>query len=93
MRANFSDYDAFKQAHAENSAEILRELLVRFALDPETVARILFLVRHHEFSHAEDADAEILKDADSLSFFETNLVLYYEREEPEGTLFRMRSCT
>jgi HD superfamily phosphodiesterase len=90
LRAGFSEYDAFKQAHAENSAEILRELLSKFALDTETVARVVFLVRHHEFGHANDAEVEILKDADSLSFFETNLALYYQREGPEETLFRMR---
>lgn len=90
MRAEFSNYDAFKQAHAENSAEILRKLLPKFALDTETIQRIVFLVRRHEFGYPEDADVEILKNADSLSFFETNLALYYRREGPDEALFRMR---
>jgi hypothetical protein len=85
-RAEFSDYDLFKAAHAENSARILRGLLKECNLPPDMVDRIVELVRRHETGG--DADADLLKDADSLSFFRVNMPYYLEREGWQNTRYR-----
>jgi len=87
-RSYFRDYDAFKRAHAENSAAILKEILMKYDLDREWIDRVIDLVRRHETGGTPDAD--ILKDADSLSFFRVNLPLYFLRHTPEETTFRIR---
>ncbi len=90
VRSAYPSYDAFKKAHAENSARILRRLLRKYPFDDEIIERVCFLVRHHEFGVEGDREVEVLKDADSLSFFECNLPYYLEREGEEKALERMR---
>ena len=85
-RQDFADYDSFKAAHARHSAEILEELLKRHGIPDATVERTCELVRRHEVGGTPDAD--ILKDADSLSYFDTNLPLYLRREGEEEALRR-----
>jgi len=89
QRRHFRDYDAFKRAHAENSARIVQEILTRHGVETNLVRRVTELVRHHEFGKDGDADASVLKDADSLSFFEINLPHYFAREGAEETRARM----
>jgi len=81
QRLNFSSYDDFKRAHAENSARILKGLLIKCGVDSHLVERVHELVRLHEFGGTRDAD--LLKDADSLSFFCVNLPLFMLREQEE----------
>lgn len=85
-RQDFADYDSFKAAHARHSAEILEELLRCHGIPDVTVERTCELVRRHEVGGTPDAD--ILKDADSLSYFDTNLPLYLRREGEEEALRR-----
>ncbi len=85
-RQNFADYDRFKAAHARHSAEILEALLKRHGIPDATVERTCELVRRHEVGGT--ADADVLKDADSLSYFDTNLPLYLRREGEEEALRR-----
>ena len=85
-RQDFSDYDSFKAAHARHGAEILEALLRRHGIPDALVERTGELVRRHEVGGTPDAD--ILKDADSLSYFDTNLPLYLQREGEEEALRR-----
>lgn len=77
QRTDFADYDAFKAAHARNSAEILKEVMEECNLSQETIDEVYQLVCRHE--SGGDPRANLLKDADSLSFFDVNLPLYYAR--------------
>ena len=77
-RADYPDYDLFKAAHAENGATILREILVAHGVEQAIVQESCRLVRLHEVGGCPRSD--LLKDADSLSFFEVNLHRYYRRE-------------
>lgn len=88
-REAFADYDAFKQAHAENSACIAGELLNKHGVEKELARRVCRLIRHHEFGIPGDEETEILKDADSLSFFEVNLPHYFRREGEAEAFRRM----
>lgn len=68
------DYQAFKDAHAEQGAEMAAEVLGACGIDPATCARVAWLICQHERPHAaeRDADLTLLGDADSLSFFSLN---------------------
>lgn len=85
-RADFSNYDAFKAAHARNGAKMLREILDECAVAKSIVDEACRLVALHEVGG--DPRSDLIKDADSISFFEVNMPLYYRREGREETLRR-----
>ncbi|MCP5086817.1 MAG: DUF4202 domain-containing protein, partial [Rhodobacteraceae bacterium] len=82
-RADFSDYDAFKAAHARSGAEFLRMILNKCGVAKSVADEACRLVRLHEVGG--DPRSDLLKDADSISFFEVNMPLYYQREGWEET--------
>ncbi|MEW7980563.1 MAG: DUF4202 family protein [Candidatus Sedimenticola endophacoides] len=77
-RESFDDYDAFKAAHAERSAALLAEIFSECGVEEAIASEACRLVRLHEVGG--DPDADLLRDADSLSYFDVNLPLYYQRE-------------
>jgi len=77
-RADFDDYDAFKAAHARNGAEILRRMLNACEVAQDILDEACRLVEVHEVGG--DPNSDLLKDADSISYFDGNLPLYYQRE-------------
>lgn len=77
-RADFNDYDAFKDAHARCGANIVRELLQECGIDPSVADEVCRLVALHETGG--DPRSDLLKDADGISYFEVNMPLYYQRE-------------
>jgi len=87
-REDFEDYEAFKAAHARNSADILREILMKCGVNQATSDEACRLVAFHEAGG--DPRSDLLKDADSISFFDVNLPFYFEREGRQETKLR---CT
>ncbi|MBA7646315.1 hypothetical protein ES703_54077 [subsurface metagenome] len=83
QRADFTDYDAFKAAHARNSALVLKEIMEACDVAPDIEEQVYRLVCRHEVGG--DPHAELLKDADGISYFDVNLPLYYERSGWEET--------
>ncbi len=77
-RADFDDYDVFKAAHARHGAQLLRPILTACGVVGEFVDEAYRLVVVHEVGG--DLDSDLLKDADSISYFDVNLPLYYQRE-------------
>jgi len=77
-RADFDDYDAFKAAHARNGAKILRPMLNACEVAGDILDEACRLVEVHEVGG--DPNSDLLKDADSISYFDVNLPLYYQRE-------------
>jgi len=77
-RSDFDNYDAFKAAHARNSAEILHPILAACGVERDTVDEACRLVELHEVGG--DPRSDLLKDADSISYFDVNLPLYFQRE-------------
>jgi 1L-myo-inositol 1-phosphate cytidylyltransferase / CDP-L-myo-inositol myo-inositolphosphotransferase len=90
QRMNFPCYDDFKRVHAENSAKIVDEILSMYPIAQDVIQRVHYLIENHEFGKEGDLDLAILKDADSLSFFEINLPYYFQREGEKETYFRMQ---
>ncbi len=82
-REDFEDYDEFKVAHANHSAEILKEVMLKCGADDTLIEQVCHLVRYHEVGGDECSD--LLKDADSMSFFDVNLPFYYRRSGWEET--------
>ena len=78
-RSDFSDYDSFKAAHAENSARIVARIMRECGWDEASVDKVARIIRLHESGGDEEAD--LLRDADSLSFFEVNLPYYFQRHD------------
>ena len=76
-RKDFEHYDQFKAAHARNSAEILKEVMLDCGVDKTLVEQVYELVRRHEVGG--DERSNLLKDVDSISYFEVNLSHYYNR--------------
>ncbi len=88
-RGDFPTYDTFKAAHARNSARILMEILKECWVEDEPFSReVCRLVRCHEVGG--DPRSDLLVDADSISYFDVNLPLYFERNTWEET---RRRCT
>ncbi len=87
-RSDYDDYDAFKAAHAVHGADILRAILNECRVAQATTDKACRLVTLHEVGG--DSGSDLLKDADSLSFFQVNLPLYYQRE---GYVETKRRCT
>ncbi len=85
-RADFSDYNAFKAAHAHNGARILRAILSKCGIARSIADEACRLVTLHEVGG--DPRSDLLKDADSISYFEVNMPLYYQREGREETIRR-----
>ena len=70
-RQDFDDYERFKAAHAHNSAEILREIMLTCGVTDETlIEQVHGLVCRHEVGGDDRAD--LLRDADSISYFEVS---------------------
>ena len=82
-RCDYDDYEAFKAAHARNGANILRTILAECGVAKPTADEACRLVVRHEVGG--DYRSDLLKDADSISYFEVNMPFYYEREGWEET--------
>jgi Domain of unknown function (DUF4202) len=86
-REDYSNYDTFKEAHAQRGARMLRGILEECGVENATVKEACRLVKLHEVGG--DARSDLLRDADSISFFQVNMHLYYQREGWEEA---MRRC-
>lgn len=85
--AGYDTFEQFKEAHALNSAQILSEIMEEEGMDQAFVNDVARLVAHHESGGNERE--EVLKNADTLSFFQVCLPLYFDRHGPERTRKRM----
>ncbi len=82
-RQDYKSYDEFKEAHALNSAVILKEIMIECKLRPEFIEDVYSLVCRHEAGG--DKRSDLLKNADAISFFQVNLPLYYTRNNKKET--------
>jgi len=87
-REDYPDYDTFKAAHARRSARLLRGILEDCGLENTIVEETCRLVEVHEVGG--DPRADLLKDADSISYFDVNLPLYSQRNGWKES--KRRSC-
>jgi phosphatidylglycerophosphate synthase len=82
-RDDYSGFDEFKNAHALNSAKIMAEIMNGYTINKELVDDVFSLIVHHETGG--DERSKLLKEADTISYFDVNLPLYYARHSIEET--------
>lgn len=87
-RQDFSDYDRFKAMHAAIGARMASKIFRLAGVERQVRREAGRLIRLHE--SGGDARSDLLKDADSISFFDHNLPAYLEREGREESLRRAR---
>ena len=87
LARNYDSFDFFMLAHAENSAQILSEIMTECGLPEGEVDDIAFLVANHETGSGDRID--LLINADVLSFFHVSLPFYYDRRGAETTKRRL----
>ena len=82
-RHDYKSFDQFKDAHALNSAKIMVETMKDCKINQELIEDVYLLVRHHETGG--DSRVDVLKNADTISFFDVNLPYYIKRNSLEDT--------
>jgi hypothetical protein len=82
-RKDYKNYNEFKNAHASNSAKIMEEIMEKCSVDKKLIEDVSYLVYHHETGGIRRAD--ILRNADTVSFFQVNLPYYFIRNGVEET--------
>jgi hypothetical protein len=79
-------YEYYKQRHAERSSRILGRLMKKYGYDPDSVEKVKLYVRLHEVGGCKEADN--IRDADSISYFQYNINFYYKRHGLIDTIKR-----
>lgn len=85
-RDSFATFDDFKRAHAFNSARIVAEIMENCQMEKPLIRDVFDLISQHETGGSKRAD--ILKNADALSFFDVNLASYFSRNTRDEVLSR-----
>ena len=85
--SQYPDNTEFRIVHSARSAKIITELMEEFQYDQDVIANVVDLVNKHEIGGSVDAD--ILLDADSISFFDNNLPYYVGRKGLAGSVFQV----
>jgi hypothetical protein len=87
-KKNFGSYEEYKVEHMKRSSEIIGELMRKFDYSEDSVLKVQKLVGKHEIGGNEETD--YLMDSDSISYFESNIILYYKRAGFERTKFKIK---
>jgi hypothetical protein len=87
MKAKFATYDEYKKEHALLSAKITCEILEKHNFDKTVIDEVRHLVENHEVGGK--GDVEILKEADSIAFF-NNLPHYRQAHTREETIGKIK---
>jgi hypothetical protein len=95
LETDFTSHAEYKVAHSEKSAKILEGIMRMHNLDDKVIASSIDLVILHEVGGNSDAD--VLMDADSISFFDNNLEYYILYKGLAGAIrqvnYKYERCT
>ncbi len=86
-QSDYRNYNDFKKSHASNSANILKEIMKNCNADKGFAEEVYDLVRCHE--KGGSIKGNLLREADSISFFDVNLPFYYKRNSVKETRRRI----
>ncbi|MCD6477556.1 MAG: DUF4202 family protein [Candidatus Aenigmarchaeota archaeon] len=76
-KVRHSPNSKYYMEHQKKSARIVSNFLENINADENLIKEVTFLIEHHESGGTPEAD--VLKDADSLSFFENNAYSILEK--------------
>ena len=82
-KEDYNDYDRYKKEHAIESAKIITELLKKYKCNRNIVKKVRYLIENHEAGGTSEAN--ILRDADSLTFFNFDISYYLKDRGVEKT--------
>ena len=85
---NMENYEQKRIEHSIRSAKAISDLLKKYNFEKKFIDKVYCLVERHETGGDEESD--ILRDADSIAFFEYNIPIYFERYGKERTLYKIR---
>ncbi len=75
-------YDDYKKAHAQRSAELVRHIMLAQGFEEKDIARVTNAIALHEVGG--DADSDLVRDADSIRWFDVGYKKYIESYGVEG---------
>lgn len=76
-------YDEYKRRHSVRSAEVAAKLMGDYGYPLESIKKIKRLIRLHEVGG--DKEINLLRDADSIAFFDYNINYYFQRKGSDIT--------
>lgn len=79
----------FLHNHQTRGAEIMRTFLTEQGASQDILNRVGYLIEHHE--DGGDAEANVLKDADTISFFENNVERFVTKHATEQGKEKVRA--
>jgi len=85
---NMSNYEKDREEHSLRSVKYTAETLEELGCDSKFIDEVSHLIELHEVGG--DSDSDILKDADSIAYFEYNIPLYLKRNGLEKTKFKIK---
>ena len=85
---DYSQINVFKKDHSLRSAQFIREILEKHGYDTQIISKVVHLVENHEFGG--DNESDILRDADSIAYFEYNIPGYLKRNGKERTIGKIK---
>ncbi|MBI2128808.1 DUF4202 family protein [Candidatus Woesearchaeota archaeon] len=71
---------ALLEEHQEEGARLISDFLKKEGYDEKNIQRVYNMVRHHE--EGGDEESNLIKDADSISYFETNSFRHIKHDAP-----------
>jgi hypothetical protein len=80
---DYSKIDDFKKEHAKRSAQFISEILRNHNYSEDVIIKVVKLVENHEVGG--DPETNILRNADSISYFEGNIPIYLKRNGRDRT--------
>lgn len=87
-RIENEEYMQYKTRHAQRSADILSGIMIGLEFHSDIIERIHDLVRLHEIGGYYEAD--LVRDADSLSFMSNNLPGYFSKNGKDKTIEKVK---
>jgi len=88
MKARFATYDEYKKEHALLSAKIMCDILKKYNFNETTIDKVRHLIENHEVGG--EGDVEVLKEADSITFFENSLLHYRRTHTKKETIDKIK---
>lgn len=75
-------YDSYKQEHARRSAEVVERIMEEHGFDVSDIQRVCSAIEKHEVGG--DKDSDLVRDADSIRWFDKGYIKYIERSGING---------
>jgi len=87
-KENFEDYNKYKKRHAQESAAIVVEIMKKYDYDEKAIDKVQLLIENHEVGGS--GEVEILKNADSLTFFSYDVYYHLRDRSPEMAIKKIK---